>query len=203
MGIARRPNGRVHARVKIGGVSFNIGSFESEEAARAAMDLEYDRIRNGTSILLTVSELVDTRTYAANIAVPLGTLKRWIFEGLPCVKLNERHARVDPKIASAWIAQHHPDSVSFARESTIYFVRRYSDGAIKIGWTSDVVRRLTELRKLNEEPVVLIALIPGDKTSERSLHARFSDERLDPNNEWFRQSDRLREFIASIGRIAA
>lgn len=203
MSISRTRNGRVHANVRIGDTWAGVGTYASEEEARQASDAEYARIKDGTSILLRASgEVLDKRAYSARIGVPPGTMGRWMSEGMPTLTIGAHAVRVDVAVADAWVAEHHPKSVAFSRESTVYFFRRDSDGAIKIGFTSDVIRRAPELRKKGYA-VVLLAAVPGDKPLELRIQAKFSAERIDPEDEWFRASDRLVAFIEGLGRSAA
>jgi len=203
MSVNRTRNGRVQAKVRIDDVDVNVGTYDSETEAHAAMVAERERIRLGTSVLLRANgEVLDRRAYAARVGVPLGTLGRWLSEGLPSLAVGLSAVRIDVAVADAWIAERHPRSVSFAREAVVYFMQRDTDDAIKIGFTSDVLRRVPELRKKGY-PVVLLAAVPGDKSFEGALHGKFADERLDPKDEWFRASDRLLAFIASLGRSAA
>jgi predicted GIY-YIG superfamily endonuclease len=104
-------------------------------------------------------------------------------------------------MARKWIAEHHPNSVSFAREALIYVAQRDRDDAIKIGWTSNLERRLREVRKGQGCPVNLVAAFAGDKTVELKLHARFSATRVE--GEWFLSSPEIHRWLADIRSAAA
>ena len=69
----------------------------------------------------------------------------------------------------------------------VYFVRR-SCGAIKIGLSWDLERRLIALRS-QWGKLELLATMPGDRATERALHRRFAEEAL--GREWFIPSPRL------------
>ncbi len=85
------------------------------------------------------------------------------------------------------------------RNGVIYFAVRASDGAIKIGWTGDVLRRVRELRRDEGCSVELAACLPGAKPDELRLHATFAADRL--GGEWFRASPDLVAYV--YGRLAA
>lgn len=143
---------------------------------------------------------MNAKQYAARIGVPHGTVKRWRLEGLPGTIDSRHHLEIDVDAADAWVSAHRAGSVSFARTASVYFARR-DDGAIKIGWTSDVPRRLTELRKDTGANVTLLAAFPGDKPDELRLHARFAKHRLD--GEWFMPGEAIAAFLKALRGVAA
>lgn len=79
----------------------------------------------------------------------------------------------------------------------VYFVK--ADVTIKIGYAKDVYKRLKALQTANPIQLELIGYIPGNKEKESSLHALFDDYRL--SGEWFKYSDEIREYIASLNLI--
>lgn len=203
MGIKRLSNGKFGAAVKVDGRTKHIGTFDSEADARAAVKLEIDRVREGVSLLASPTPPMSLRDYAERIGVPSGTVKRWAADdGLPCVLVGNV-PRVHVEAADAWVVAHHPNSVSFSRQSSIYFAQRDRDGAIKIGWSSDVIRRMHEAKRDEKCAIVLLAVVPGDKPVEIELHARFAAHRLD--GEWFTPAAEILAFIDSLspGRSAA
>lgn len=70
----------------------------------------------------------------------------------------------------------------FAINSGVYFVHR-PDGLVKIGYSSDVQRRMVELRRRFQCELTLLAVIPGDRDLERDLHDEHRDARR--VGEWF------------------
>ncbi len=173
--------GKFVAKVRFEDELFYIGTFGSAEAARAASDAEIGRIREGVSVLAETRGTLSLSAYAARIQVREGTVKRWRHEGMPALLIGD-FVRVHPDQADAWVKEHHAKSVAFGRASVVYVARRDSDSAVKIGWTSDVERRMKELRKEGAS-IVLLAVLPGDKPDELALHDRFAAHRLD--GEWF------------------
>lgn len=157
----------------------------------------------GIGILVKLPrEWVTLRKYAGSKRIRYGTLKRWASEGMPVLRARfygegAPIVRVLPILADAWIRKHHQCSIAPNRKSVVYFARRIVDGAIKIGFTSDVARRLRELRKESSRHE-LISARPGDKPDELALHARFASDCL--GGEWFRPSaELLQEANATIG----
>jgi hypothetical protein len=146
---------------------------------------------------------VNGREFSEHAGIAHGTIKRYLHEGMPAIRrAQSREVVIEAASAIAWIENRYPRALSVHRTSVVYFVQRSSDEAIKIGFTSDMERRLRELRK-GASAVQLLAAIPGSKPSELALHDRFSVDRIDPNDEWFRPSEALRKLVASIGSVAA
>lgn len=75
----------------------------------------------------------------------------------------------------------------------IYFARLAS-GAIKIGKTGNIGRRLVELEREFGAPIALLKTIPGGHSKEGELHRRFRRFRLS-KSEQFRPTPELMGFI--------
>lgn len=86
------------------------------------------------------------------------------------------------------------DSVTVALPEVVYFM--YSAGKIKIGYSKDVLKRLTDLSNMASSPVELIAVLPGDREFERHLHQTFKPDRI--HGEWFNPSSEIRRFLECI-----
>ena len=139
---------------------------------------------------------MNAKRLAEHLGVAYGTVKRWLHEGMPAYR--EGHGTwVDPKMAERWIAERFKGrkTIAFSRRGFIYFVER-EDGAIKIGWSSDVMRRVAELRKKFGTAAQLLACYPGDKPDELRLHDDFRASLI--GDEWFRPDERLLLFIDSL-----
>lgn len=65
----------------------------------------------------------------------------------------------------------------------VYFIRAEGSDAIKIGFTTDLKRRIRNLECASGRKVTLLHAMPGTYDDERSLHRRFKAARLD--GEWF------------------
>jgi hypothetical protein len=81
-------------------------------------------------------------------------------------------------------------------DSTVYFVLRASDGAIKIGVTTDLRRRMSDLRSRHGQLRVL-ATVEGAAPREKVAHLIFSDIRLD--GEFFQPTPELLAFVDQYG----
>ncbi len=140
------------------------------------------------------------REYAEHLGVPHGTIKRWLSEGLPAVRGfsgdRAHHVTIDPAAADVWVAEHRPNARALREQAFVYVASRSRDGAIKIGWTSDLVRRMRELPKGIKDAVCLLAAFPGGKPDELRLHARFAAYRID--GEWFRASKEITAWVESM-----
>lgn len=152
--------------------------------------------------LLPTGEMI-ARTFAEHIGVAHGTVKRWLTEGLPARRTGHGSSRVwiTPAAGIAWVEARYPNSVARNRRGTIYVAVRATDGAFKIGWTSDVMRRVQELRKASQSAVELVACFPGDKPDELRFHARFKADQIE--GEWHRPSPALVAFVEGLKGVAA
>lgn len=65
----------------------------------------------------------------------------------------------------------------------VYFVCADGSDAIKIGFTTDLKRRIRNLECASGRRATLLHSMPGTYDDERSLHRRFKAARLD--GEWF------------------
>lgn len=81
------------------------------------------------------------------------------------------------------------------RQGRVYFIRRHTDGAIKIGTSVHTKRRLADLR-VGAGPLTLLGTIPGGRDREWQVQRRFNHLRK-RSGEWFRPGPDLLEFIAT------
>ncbi len=109
---------------------------------------------------------------------------------------------IDPAVAKEWLHERFRGrrTVAFERRSVVYFAQR-EDGPIKIGFSSDVMRRVFELRRYVRRPVELLACFPGAKPDELRLHERFAEFAL--GGEWYDAQPPLVEYIDSLRERAA
>jgi hypothetical protein len=77
-----------------------------------------------------------------------------------------------------------------------YFVGEEDGDAIKIGFTTDLKRRLEEFRHYSPAPIVVRGLLFGSLAIERRLHAEFSAYRM--HGSWYRREGDLAEFLNEI-----
>lgn len=80
----------------------------------------------------------------------------------------------------------------------VYF-GRMSSGAIKIGFTTDLERRLTELWHMVPGGVSLLASALGAFEAEAWVHKRFSHLKI--SGEWFRPEPELLDFINEVKKV--
>lgn len=80
------------------------------------------------------------------------------------------------------------------KHSGVYFIRRSGDGAIKIGYSRDVARRIATLQTGCPDALTLAGLmVGGTKADEWNLQQRF--RALWVQGEWFKQADELLEYV--------
>lgn len=68
--------------------------------------------------------------------------------------------------------------------TVVYFAQEGQSGPVKIGWTADVVTRLTNLQVGNSVALRILHTVPGGATLEAHIHEALSAFRL--SGEWFR-----------------
>ena len=71
----------------------------------------------------------------------------------------------------------------------------YSQGLIKIGFTTDHIRRFDSLRSMSAVPMSVVWLAHGTRRIEQMLHRGFANDRV--RGEWFRLSPSIRNFLQS------
>lgn len=79
----------------------------------------------------------------------------------------------------------------------VYFI--YCAGRIKIGYSSDVERRLSGIATGSPFRPIVLLTFEGSIEAEREVHAKFAEDRM--HLEWFRLSDPLRRYL--VKRIDA
>jgi len=140
------------------------------------------------------------RQLSTVLDVNVGTLKRWRHEGMPASISSRTAVRFELPAVNAWIAMRRADpnalrrlrSVSFGRASVVYFAAA-ANGLIKIGFTSDVHRRESELG------LEVLATLPGDKRIEALIQRAFAADHIE--EEYFAPSPRLMAFVTALVRM--
>lgn len=92
-------------------------------------------------------------------------------------------------------------SKAMVYEGFIYFVRpsRASGALTKIGFASDLKKRLQSLQIGSPEPLEIIAAAPADKSEEHMLHEFFAAKRV--RGEWFDLTDD--DLVSASAQLAA
>lgn len=80
----------------------------------------------------------------------------------------------------------------------IYFIQAVDGGPVKIGLAVNMQRRWYELQRTTGKELNVLGVIDGDIKVEKSLHSRFSQERVD--KEWFNPSPEILKFIQESAR---
>ncbi len=110
---------------------------------------------------------------------------------------------VERKDFDAWVVAHTRPPVRFGTVvrkdlgAGVYFLQGGDDGAIKIGMSRDITRRVSELQKCSPVELRIIGTIErmvGAAVLEASFHKRLAEHRL--HGEWFKNCDEVRLVIA-------
>lgn len=89
-----------------------------------------------------------------------------------------------------------PDFTQYVGKDFVYFIQAVQLGLVKIGFSSNVPKRLLSLKTGCPDDLVILKIIPGGQEIERVLHKKFADIRV--KGEWFSPSDELMSFIAGV-----
>lgn len=76
----------------------------------------------------------------------------------------------------------------------VYFIA--TKRMVKIGFSSMIIRRVTELSAQSPTRVRLLAVMPGGRDVEATFHRRFASDHL--KGEWFHYSPAIRDAVATI-----
>jgi len=76
---------------------------------------------------------------------------------------------------------------------SVYFAAAFTEGLVKIGFSSAPFRRVSSLRTQHKIPLKMVALLDGDRSDERKFHARFDAVRS--HGEWFFYKGELKRFL--------
>ena len=87
--------------------------------------------------------------------------------------------------------------IAFAQQGRpmVYFIGAI-EGPIKIGTSTDIIRRLRALQSSHPEPLYLFAADAGGSQKERAYHTRFAKHRL--TGEWFARAPEILAEIRSL-----
>jgi hypothetical protein len=81
---------------------------------------------------------------------------------------------------------------------TVYFLRRKSNGEIKIGTSRNPLKRVKNLEHKIDDNLEVLCIIRGGVNLERQLHERFCEYHV--RNEWFFPGKKIIDFITELIR---
>ncbi len=86
------------------------------------------------------------------------------------------------------------------RSGFVYFIQACSGGPVKVGFATDMDRRLSELQVGSPVRLWALAKIPGTRADEREIHRRLAPSAS--HGEWFWPSDELEALLVEkVGRV--
>lgn len=89
-----------------------------------------------------------------------------------------------------------PNLEQYAGQDFIYFIRAKALGFIKIGYSSNVAKRIKSLDTGSPDTLELIKVIPGGQEMEHKIHQFFDDIRV--KGEWFQPDSKLLNYIEKL-----
>lgn len=89
------------------------------------------------------------------------------------------------------------DDELVSRRETVYFILNTHNRLVKIGYTTDVARRLIDLQTASGYRLQLILRFIASRAVERAIHEFLSSERM--VGEWFRMSEKTEKLVDELG----
>jgi hypothetical protein len=77
--------------------------------------------------------------------------------------------------------------------SFVYFILAEETNRVKIGFSNEPERRLSDLQTGSPCSLRMLAVFRGNSRTEKALHAKFAKQRI--NGEWFHFHATIREFL--------
>lgn len=115
--------------------------------------------------------------------------------------MKKRSVHSRHKLAVSAVVRPEMDPISpvqaMAAIGPVVYAIRLLDGAVKIGWTSDLSQRKRTWRIAGNEGI--LAVMPGTLDDEQEIHARLSDH-LMYGREYYKQTP---EILAEVNRLRA
>ncbi len=86
-------------------------------------------------------------------------------------------------------------STAHPERGYIYFIRHPGREEIKIGFAMNVQHRMSQLRSAMPHGIEVLLVISGTLEDEAGLHRRFTGNRISSQNEWFKPTSELLDYI--------
>jgi hypothetical protein len=83
-----------------------------------------------------------------------------------------------------------------ATTTYVYFIQEKAGGPIKIGFSKDPQKRLSEIQTGYPRELMILAIMPGGRVQEREIHRRFGMNRM--FGEWFKDDEKLMKFVLEV-----
>jgi hypothetical protein len=144
-----------------------------------------------------IGAIVKAAELASDRSVPMsgvyGAIEKCMASDCGVAKMGPVYESI---LAAAMSTRQIFDGVKKKREdvASVYFIRR-EDGLVKIGYSCDPTKRLSQLKQQHQCGMTMLATIKGARRREKELHTRFAAHRA--QGEWFFASKDLMEFIAN------
>jgi len=75
------------------------------------------------------------------------------------------------------------------KEGFVYYIQEELDGNIKIGWSDDPIKRLSQHQTSNSRELRMLVYVKGSQEDEREIHRKFQNTKT--QGEWFKPDKRL------------
>ena len=146
-------------------------------------------------VTMTDDEYAVFKAYARIHYSTIGAFARRSMKSEIRRRIRDRYWQHHPTINIMELAQRVVDDT--AGEGNVYFILQGE--YIKIGYSTDVERRMDGIMCDNPNELTLLACFPATMKTERKLHDAFSHCRY--RNEWFHADKDIYEFINAMREI--
>ena len=86
--------------------------------------------------------------------------------------------------------------VAAGTKPVVYFVQAGKSGPIKIGFATDLTKRIASLQTGCPDDLRLLAVVDGGREVERRMHNRVAGDRI--RGEWFRPTAEVLALVAEV-----
>ena len=76
-----------------------------------------------------------------------------------------------------------------SKEGIVYYIQEELDGNIKIGWSDDPIKSLTQHQTSNSRELRMLVYVKGSPDYEKEIHRKFQTSKT--TGEWFKPDKRL------------
>jgi len=103
-------------------------------------------------------------------------------------KNRKQKKKTQPK--ETQISQEEPKPIEPKKEEGfVYYIQEEMDGNIKIGWSDDPIKRLTQHQTSNSRELRMLVYVKGSQEYEKEIHRKFQSSKT--TGEWFKPDKRL------------
>jgi len=105
------------------------------------------------------------------------------FKEFQIYKNRKQKKKTQPKETPSPPEEPKPEGTK-SEEGFVYYIQEEMEGSIKIGWSKDPLRRLTDHETSNPRDLRMVVYVKGSQEDEKEIQRKFS--KFKTKGEWFR-----------------